>query len=543
MKKILLTTHRLEMYAGAQLVCIDLAMYFIESGFNVYVGAFQLNSVFEKILEELEVKYVDLNNTYFDAPNEFDFIFACHNTTIDKLLKYFSVFSNKIVFLSLSPFESLEVPPEYYDKLSLLLVNSFETKDNLVSYGIDQNLIEIFPNPCSRVFFDYKPRNLLNKINPQKIAVISNHVPNEIKEIYSLFEMDGIVVDYYGVEYLQVLITPDILIKYDVVITIGRTVQQSLVLGIPVFCYDHFGGPGFIFMENIFNAGYYNFSGRCTKHKMSSLEIYNSIKSDYSNVVSQREKLINYARENFHLPTTIDKLLIRLEKCKNFVPASSELFKLQRKHYEIAHCLTFLQVYFDIGNEFSEYNSIVIDNLNNNVNTNIDLDKLDNLIDIRIDPLNDYCICKFNKIELMNSDLKFNLLPLLKTNGIEIEKNIIGFCTQDSQIFFDVEKSFFSNFSQLIILVDYQKTGVNALNSIYDYILKNTLYPEKLGLDKSTLHLCAITINESQKNDKLVNENTNLKNKIEQFNNELIRAEAQIELLKDILLSGKLENI
>lgn len=49
---------------------------------------------------------------------------------------------------------------------------------------------------------------------------------------------------------------------YDSVISIGKTVQYCLASHISVFCYDHFGEPGYISRNNYDKARHHNFSGR-----------------------------------------------------------------------------------------------------------------------------------------------------------------------------------------------------------------------------------------------------------------------------------------
>ena len=48
----------------------------------------------------------------------------------------------------------------------------------------------------------------------------------------------------------------------DAVVTIGHTVQKALSRGVPAFCYDHYGGPGYILPGNAEQAADDTFSGR-----------------------------------------------------------------------------------------------------------------------------------------------------------------------------------------------------------------------------------------------------------------------------------------
>lgn len=52
---------------------------------------------------------------------------------------------------------------------------------------------------------------------------------------------------------------------FDAVLTIGKTVQYSLSMGIPCYIYDHFGGEGWLTPETFDREAFYNFSGRSTK--------------------------------------------------------------------------------------------------------------------------------------------------------------------------------------------------------------------------------------------------------------------------------------
>ena len=68
-------------------------------------------------------------------------------------------------------------------------------------------------------------------------------------------------ISYFGGKN-NVRITPDLLLKFDLILTIGKTVQYGLVLGIPVYNYDHFGGDGYITLQNIDFESNYGFTGK-----------------------------------------------------------------------------------------------------------------------------------------------------------------------------------------------------------------------------------------------------------------------------------------
>ncbi|PJG86508.1 hypothetical protein CVP05_01505 [Conservatibacter flavescens] len=60
----------------------------------------------------------------------------------------------------------------------------------------------------------------------------------------------------------QQQVNPALIASYDVIISIGKTVQYALLGHKPVYCYDHFGGCGYLNADNFDKAKWHNFSGR-----------------------------------------------------------------------------------------------------------------------------------------------------------------------------------------------------------------------------------------------------------------------------------------
>ena len=116
----------------------------------------------------------------------------------------------------------------------------------------------------------------------------------------------------YG-ENNNVEITPQILMQHDVIITIGKTVQYALALGIPIYNYDIHGGGGYINLQNFEEAEFYNFSGRDNPRKLNSNEIAREILDHYKEICLQCGKLRNIAIEKFILPNNINKVLAKIE--------------------------------------------------------------------------------------------------------------------------------------------------------------------------------------------------------------------------------------
>lgn len=306
--RILISNHYLSDYAGSEITTLGLAKHFKENGFQVVVATLSYGDPIRHHFEALNIEVVNLLNDKLDEC-EFDVIWAHHSPILNKLILDKSVTGKKILCSILSPFEPLEAPPIYVNELDLCLVNSLETRDKMLQFGVEPDKIQLFPNSVSNEFFDaYKPHN--NEL--KKIVVISNHVPDEIIEVAQKLEFNKVKVDIFGLYHKRELITPALLNDYDAVITIGKSVQYALALGIPVYCYDTFGGPGWITPDNLDTAEYYNFSGRCTNNKLNADTIVNEILNKYDSVARNCGILHNIAKNSYSLIKNIQKVMDKL---------------------------------------------------------------------------------------------------------------------------------------------------------------------------------------------------------------------------------------
>ncbi|MCX7793362.1 MAG: hypothetical protein N2257_02995 [Thermodesulfovibrionales bacterium] len=312
MKRILILNHHLVEFAGSELVTLELAEYFNIKGFDTLVGSFIYDKPLKKIFEKKKVNVVN----FFKNPlpfTTFDIVWAHHFPTYIKAIVEERIKIKKLVISSLSPFHPLETIPEPFMAVAdLILVNSYENFQKITSYGNEYiEKIMIFPNSVPQIFFNFFNRNPKNEL--KKIAVVSNHPPLEVLLLKGAFSKQKIVVDFFGVKGQYKLITPEILINYDLIISIGKTVQYAMALGIPVYCYDHFGGPGYLTLENYELAERFNYSGRCCNRKLTVEEIKKEILEFYSSAVVYREFFYNLSISKYSLEKNINRVLQRLK--------------------------------------------------------------------------------------------------------------------------------------------------------------------------------------------------------------------------------------
>lgn len=258
-KSILLTNYSIADFAGSEINCLSLACLFTQMGADVEVAT--LNYAYP-IRAEFEKKQIKVKNVFFDMleREHYDLIWAHHAVVLDYILLELEIGAERVVFSALSPFESFEAPPLYINDLSLCLANSRETAEQLLKEGVRDQLVYIFPNYVTESMYSCGPIEGSGSL--RHIAVVSNHIPDEIHSAVKVIRDRGAEVEYFGSGNNMVLITEEILKRYDAVVTIGKTVQYCMALGIPVYCYDIHGGPGWICESVLTKAAVTNFSGR-----------------------------------------------------------------------------------------------------------------------------------------------------------------------------------------------------------------------------------------------------------------------------------------
>lgn len=308
---ILIANHFLRQFTGSEIAAIDLAKFFHRKKWDVTLTSFICHDPLKKEVEKLGLNYINLRD--ITTKKYFDFVWMHHFTTAEEILSNGFIDANYFIFSSLSPFEKLELPPLQLEKVNIILANSNETKKNLNHLGIDNNSIFVFPNPVLNDFFCKKA--ILNE-EIKKVTVVSNHIPKELNDAIKILEKK-IDVEVFGFQGKEKLVEPEDLLGSDAVITIGRTVQYSLALGIPVYCYDRFGGPGWISPENIEKSSWFNFSGRCCNRKIAAEDIVHEIFSNYKNIKFHADEMIDYAYKNFSLEKKIEELFADLSGKKN----------------------------------------------------------------------------------------------------------------------------------------------------------------------------------------------------------------------------------
>ena len=320
MKKIVLSTHFLRGFSGSEITILLLAQYFKAHNWNVTVACFLKESLLEHAFNEIGISIEVLPSEVLKN-QKFDLFWCQHVTTYYALLEDHNITCDKIIFSSLSPFESLETPPISDSLIHLYLANSEETKTALLQLGIDDSKVMVFPNFAIKkdfLLFDTQKHKQLSKV-----AVISNHFVEEFSALKILLSNKGIQLDHYGAGNVYRLVDAELVSDYDAVITIGRTVQLALAVGTPVFCYDHYAGSGWITAENLAINTINNFSGRGSFTIRRTAEVLlQELISGFDNAFMQRGYLQSKMLEHNCLERNLATVLSRPEQQITTIPSA-----------------------------------------------------------------------------------------------------------------------------------------------------------------------------------------------------------------------------
>ena len=305
-KHILLTNIWLSNYTGSELNCLNLATVLSDMGYCVEVATFDHQKPLAKDFKESNIPVVNI----FESPlsrSHYDIIWGHHAIILDYLIFTQKITADHLIVSALSPFDPFEIPPIYANAASLCLANSEETKEKMISEGVRKDKILVFPNYVDSKWIEFIHSKSYTT-TPKKIAIVSNHIPEELIQAIPLLQAHNCSVDVYGMGYTYVKITPEILSKYDLVISIGKTIQYCMALKVPIYCYDVHGGPGFINNENFKTASHFNFSGRGFSKK-TALEITNDIMNNYFGQLDFLEQHYDYIQKTSILEKNIESAL------------------------------------------------------------------------------------------------------------------------------------------------------------------------------------------------------------------------------------------
>ena len=122
----------------------------------------------------------------------------------------------------------------------------------------------------------------------------------------------------------------------------------------------------------------------------------------------------------------------------------------------------FIQLFIENEDGFLEENSIRFPIFENNEiqKFEFDLSKVDNIKNLRLDPVNECCVVEIESIKINE---KQELISGIVSNSLlQYERNYI-FDTNDSQIYFQNQIEDFRKVEKLVVMIRYIEIGKNIL--------------------------------------------------------------------------------
>lgn len=318
---ILFTNLSLCARTGSELHVTELAMQFKKNGWDVSCFTLVKGYPLQEHLENQGIKIITAFENEDELESSYDVLFAQHKCVSEYLINSHNISFNVVALsiLGLASVTEHESLPYYKNEADLLFFISEEAKTSCNLSNEFKSKSFIFPNYATKEYFFENNRSFPQ--TPQKIAVISNHIPKEIYEFKELMRGVPVSVELFGYETKSIELSPEILHQYDLVISIGKTAQNCFASKTPFYCYDHFGGPGFISLETIATHEKQNFSGRSCPTKRSAQELKDDIMDNYQNAVKEIDRIHAYALQNYSFTShcqTLEKNIELLLSKKNY---------------------------------------------------------------------------------------------------------------------------------------------------------------------------------------------------------------------------------
>jgi hypothetical protein len=306
--RILIATNHLHDIAGAEVVALELATFCKGRGLDIAVFANWAAAPMEQLFADHVGVRIETEPASV-RPLEFDLVYFQHQ--VAGLFSYEPTAADRagtaVVFGRLSRRSFLESGGWAHDNAlgDVTFANSELTAERLAETGV-AHPVHVFYNAAPAAFAA-PPRPRPDA--PQRMLVVSNHWDSALMEAVSVLRQRATVlhVGRFGDEVR--LVEPHDLHDADLVISIGKTVQYALRAHVPVYVYDHLGGPGYLNDSNYPAAARYSFSGRCCERTLDGEALAADILGRYHEGRAFAQRAHDEAFQRFALEPHLERLL------------------------------------------------------------------------------------------------------------------------------------------------------------------------------------------------------------------------------------------
>lgn len=307
-ESVLLISSRLHGFAGVQMIQADLAATFQACGASVTVAALQVTPSFVSAMGCFgEVIELDTEPQSL-LGRRFDLVIAHNWLAWGTALLECRVAFRHLLLCSYSSVDSTETLWGITEAADALLFHAeiglLRQADSLPKDGPRRYTTR---NPLSLEWFS-EPRPERAGVL-RRLAVVSNHATPELLAVCKALPERGIACDLIGSLGKPERMSPAVLDRYDAVVTIGHTVQKALARGVPVYCYDRWGGPGWVRPDTFDVAERANFTGLESRRRISSDAMMTELIDGFSQAQAVAESLRVVAAERYSLDRTFAAIL------------------------------------------------------------------------------------------------------------------------------------------------------------------------------------------------------------------------------------------
>ena len=314
-QRVLVATHHLFRWGGSELVAMELAEEVRARGCEVEIYCpFADTGVVDEVLGAGMVVHTDPERV---DPGAYDLIYAQHQVMSRVLAHDDGRFVREgrlpvFVCAHLSPYEPMEFPGPFVEEsvADVVVCNSEETASRLADFGARFQTPLVVQNPAPASFDAGRVRGPTRRVLKRLLSVGSALLPEELKQAFALLREQGVDVTCIGYPDNPRRLLPADVAAHDAVVCIGKTVQYALRGRKPVYCYDRFGGPGWLHAANHDESARVNFSGRGSS-KRAAPQLVKELLEGYASAGDWAAGLSERTLAPYRLEGVVDELLRR----------------------------------------------------------------------------------------------------------------------------------------------------------------------------------------------------------------------------------------
>lgn len=313
--RVLVCTNQLREIRGSELVTVELVEHLLSRGAHVDVA----NNLFlPPMTDEFarlpgQERLTVATDPYHEFHGPYDLIWVQHSLLPPSIIEELAGGSvnSAIVWHHMSTLIHMELPilADVEESLAdLSTAVSTEVANLLQRFGLPRRRTALFENPAPDVFADAVRRRAGTAL--ERLLVVSNHPPQEVLDAARVLrERDRLQVDVLGEVTGVARVTPELLDNYDAVLTIGKTVQYALSMGMPTYVYDHFGGTGWVTAETLELEGSWHFSGRASARQTDAVTIAEEVRGGFARALEFTRARRPALAERWRLSSQVEELL------------------------------------------------------------------------------------------------------------------------------------------------------------------------------------------------------------------------------------------